>query len=106
LLKRRNNQTPFFNQLSNTLLQNIGGINMQSPFLCPYCNKELLEGYIPAGKMALMWIPKGEKMPATIFSKTKNGVNLTDVPLWRAEVASSFYCDHCKVVITPVPKNI
>ncbi len=46
---------------------------------CPYCKKEMLNGYIPAVKMALMWIPDNKKVPPTIFSKTHDGVNLTEV---------------------------
>ena len=73
---------------------------------CPYCKKELMEGYIPASKMALMWLPESGKTPATIYQKTKTGINLTKVPFLRMQKAQSFYCDKCNVVITPVPKNI
>jgi hypothetical protein len=72
---------------------------------CPYCGKEMENGYIPASKFALMWIPEGERVPTTIFNKTKTGVNLTKVPFWTMQKAESFYCDSCKVVITPVKEK-
>lgn len=68
---------------------------------CPYCKKEMLKGYIPASKMALMWIPENEKTPPTVFSKTSVGVNLTKVPFWTMQKAESYYCRNCKIVITP-----
>ncbi len=73
---------------------------------CPYCKKELSEGYIPASKMALMWLPENGKVPATVFNKTKTGVNLTKVPVWHMQKAKSYYCDDFKIVITPVPEEI
>ena len=73
--------------------------------ICPYCGKEMKKGYIPAAKMALMWIPESDKVPVTIFSKTKTGVNLTDVPIWKMQKATSFYCTDCRVVVTPVEKQ-
>lgn len=69
---------------------------------CPYCKKEMSAGYIPASKMALMWIPDNEKVPLTIYNKTNVGVNLTKVPFWKMQKAKSYYCSNCKIVITPV----
>ena len=69
---------------------------------CPYCKKEMSAGYIPATKMALMWIPENEKVPLFIFSKAKGGVNLTKVPFFKRQKAKSYYCGNCKIVITPV----
>ena len=69
---------------------------------CPYCKKEMSAGYIPASKMALMWIPENEKVPPTIYNKTDVGVNLTKVPVLRMQKAKSFYCSDCKIVITPI----
>lgn len=69
---------------------------------CPYCKKEMSSGYIPASKMALMWIPDHEKVPPTIYNKTNVGVNLTKVPFWKMQKAKSYYCVNCKIVITPV----
>lgn len=69
---------------------------------CPYCNKEMSDGYIPASKMALMWIPESEKAPPTIYNKTHVGVNLTKVPFWKMQKAKSYYCNNCKIVITPI----
>lgn len=72
---------------------------------CPYCKKELSIGYIPASKMALMWIPEDGKVPATVFNKTKTGVNLTKVPFFGMQKAKSYYCDDYNIVITPVPED-
>lgn len=73
--------------------------------VCPYCKKEMLNGYIPASKMALMWIPDNEKVPPTIFNKTSGGVNLTKVPFWRIQKAKSYYCSDCKIVIVPLTED-
>lgn len=68
---------------------------------CPYCKKEMLDGYIPASHMALMWIPENEKVPLTVFNKTRVGVNLTKLPISKMQKAKSYYCSDCKIVITP-----
>lgn len=39
--------------------------------ICPYCGKEMKKGYIPAAKMALMWIPESDKVPVTILVRLK-----------------------------------
>jgi len=69
---------------------------------CPYCKKEMKEGFIPAIKMALQWLPKGGKLPLTIFQVAKGGVKLSKMPGWTYEKAESFYCEDCRIVITPV----
>jgi len=59
-------------------------------------------GYIPATPMALMWIPMDDAMPLTLFGKTKTGVNLSKSPILSIKRVTSFYCVHCKIIITPV----
>ncbi len=69
---------------------------------CPYCGKEMKEGYIPAFNRAVQWIPKGEHVPLTFFQKAKGSIRLSKNPKLALEKALSYYCEKCKTVITPV----
>lgn len=69
--------------------------------ICPYCNNEMAHGFIPVYSMPLYWIPASSSTPIFRFQKPKDGVKLTDFPVWSAQKAESFYCHDCRVVITP-----
>lgn len=74
--------------------------------ICPKCNKEMIEGYIPSGKMAVLFVPSSSgKMPKTIYGIGENNIQLTKSPLWKMQKAEAHYCSNCKVVIVPV-KNL
>lgn len=58
---------------------------------CPFCRKEMQEGYIPADRSALTWHGGGRE------------VRLTYTPILE-EKAEAFYCPDCRQIILPVPE--
>ncbi len=71
--------------------------------ICPKCDKKMVDGYIPAAKMALIFVPiKDGSMPATIYGTGENTIVLSKKPLWKMQKAEAYYCSICKVVIAPV----
>lgn len=71
---------------------------------CPYCEQEMPEGYLPAIKEPLYWIPATSKPTLFIFTAPKNGVKLTTFPIFRTTRVESLYCKKCQIIITPVKK--
>jgi hypothetical protein len=71
---------------------------------CPYCGKEMPEGYIYNGQQPIQWLPKGI-MPARIkFTKRDEGVDLKNKFSFFKESgysAEAFYCYACNIIIAP-----
>ncbi len=74
--------------------------------ICPKCNIEMVKGFIPATRLALMFIPDGIDAPLTIFGRPKEAVLLTNTPVLSAKRAESYYCKACEIVVTPVSRVI
>jgi hypothetical protein len=71
---------------------------------CPYCGKEMSEGYIYNGQQPNQWLPKGV-MPARIkFTKRAEGVDLKNTFHFFKEsgyCSEAFHCYGCQIVIAP-----
>lgn len=69
---------------------------------CPYCGKEMSEGYIYNGAQPVQWLPKGV-MPARIsFTATDKGITLKNKFSFFKEsgyCAEAHYCYDCQVVV-------
>jgi hypothetical protein len=62
---------------------------------CPYCDKEMIKGYIPPKSSIINWNPDGEKQGIFIFSgPSKNGIQIT---YNKKRVAH--YCKGCNKLI-------
>lgn len=71
---------------------------------CPYCDKEMLSGYIPNGDQPVQWLPDGEKPSLFAFKTAEKGVALRNrFALLQANgyAAAAFCCEKCKIVIAP-----
>lgn len=71
---------------------------------CPYCNSEMLSGYIPNGNQPVQWLPDREKPSLFSFTIAGKGVALVNefAPLKaNGYKATAFYCAECKIVIAP-----
>ena len=64
---------------------------------CPYCNKEMKEGYIMQGRYAIKWRPIEEysNIIKAVFSK--DGIKLTS--FMNNTEARTFYCSDCRKFI-------
>jgi len=68
--------------------------------ICPYCNKELDKGFIPANKSCVSWLPHGTRKSFVVYNPSKyNGIKLTNTPIFKNEEVIAFNCSHCKKVI-------
>ena len=65
---------------------------------CPYCKKEMAEGYIYANQSAPVWAFGS----AETLQMLGPEINLTEPGLFTNKRAPSWYCKDCKVLITPV----
>ncbi len=68
---------------------------------CPYCKKEMKQGYLHNGRQPIHWIPDGGKPAILAYNTAKGGVSLQHKPTsgiggYRAE---AYYCADCRVVI-------
>lgn len=72
---------------------------------CPYCGKEMKEGYIQASSL-LAWTPKNETpVGVTRWAKSPNSVTLAK---WYGITDASIdacYCESCNKVIIDVKKD-
>ncbi len=73
--------------------------------ICPFCKKEMEEGFIPACKETLQWIPKDEDIPWTIYKIAKGGVRLSKNPILSSQRVIAYCCKQCDMVIIPVEKE-
>lgn len=69
---------------------------------CPYCGNEMSEGYIPVSDIILQWLPAESKPPFVLTMIGKNGIALSGLPFISYIKVPSYYCENCKIVITPV----
>lgn len=69
---------------------------------CPYCEKEMREGGIPARQEAVKWL-SGERKDEG-WEAERERVLLSEVPYVTEKEARAFYCPDCRVVIVPVPE--
>ena len=63
--------------------------------LCPYCKKEMEEGYIPYNSpFVLKWCSKENKRKITVSDKLK----------WTQimKIAGVFYCEDCGVFVKKI----
>ena len=65
---------------------------------CPYCKKEMREGFLYASQSAPVWCPG----PANEPFPPDSSMNLTEPGLFTEKRAESWYCQDCKILITPV----
>lgn len=73
---------------------------------CPYCNKEMLSGYIPNDDQPVQWLPDGERPSLLAYTTAEKGVTLmSKYALLIGYKATAFYCKECKIVIAPIKSN-
>lgn len=69
---------------------------------CPYCNLEMKNGYLYNYTNPNQWIPIDRKPPILRGSVTKGGVRTGNGNWFYGFDAKSFYCEKCKIILTPV----
>lgn len=69
---------------------------------CPYCEREIKKGYFINGSQPIQWIPEGNKPSVWKTGIAKDAVQLGSGSYWKSYKAEAYYCQSCKIVITPV----
>ena len=67
---------------------------------CPYCKKEMEEGYLSAYRSEPAWSPGPLNRPEELWPE--DGLRLVDPGLLATKRVPSWLCRDCKVLITPV----
>ncbi|OED27740.1 PF20097 family protein [Acholeplasma laidlawii] len=65
---------------------------------CPKCLNTMKEGYIYNTKMPIMWLPKDEMMPLTIFGRPQNSIMITKTPFLTKKRLYPFIVDHVNLL--------
>lgn len=66
---------------------------------CPYCEEEMMEGYIYSGKTDLCWTPVGEKSSMLINHPNEKEVLLAKLKYLKGCRVKVFRCNRCKIEI-------
>ncbi|WP_099469890.1 PF20097 family protein [Konateibacter massiliensis] len=67
---------------------------------CPYCSKEMEEGYIPSDRYSLKWINKNKKSKWPLLNEKIKLTSILTEPYVEA-----FHCSECEKIIIDL-KNI
>ncbi len=78
-----------------------GGIYIMK---CPYCDKEMLQGYIHNGNQPVQWLPNNSKPSPLRFSTADDGVALINQFRINGYKAQAYYCSNCNLVIARTEK--
>lgn len=73
--------------------------------VCPYCQKEMEKGSLVGGHWYLHYVPDGEQLPLSIFSKNPKGVKFKVTILNGLGYTDAFRCNECKKIIVDYPEN-
>lgn len=65
---------------------------------CPYCGKELIEGYIYGSDVPLVWMPKDKKPFLGSFPTQGEVLKESDTPFKLPKV-TAYKCGDCKKLI-------
>jgi len=69
---------------------------------CPYCGREMYEGYIYNGQQPNQWLPKGVMPSRIVFTATDKGITLKNKFSFFKQggyCAEAFYCYKCRIMI-------
>ncbi len=66
---------------------------------CPYCEKEMQNGYIPTDTTPAQWLPEGEKQSLFKLKYSKNCKKLISENTSFGIHAIAYYCGNCGIVL-------
>ena len=67
--------------------------------ICPYCKKEMQEGYFYIGLQPVYWIPKGTNHTWLINNATDDKILLSKYNPLKVHKIKVFRCPDCKIEI-------
>lgn len=72
---------------------------------CPYCGKEMTQGYLNNRQKPIQWIPDGKDPGFLNYMKAKDGVTLeNEFNVIDGYNAEAHYCSECMLVIAPTER--
>lgn len=74
--------------------------------ICPNCNKEMVKGYIPAVRGAVLWIPEEVKMPWGFSQAPKGGFTLSKTTMWKTKKKDAYHCPRCETITMTTHKQM
>lgn len=66
---------------------------------CPYCQKEMKEGFIYSGKSDICWTPKDSQKSMIINHPHENQIMLAKLHYLKGCQIKVFRCLHCQIEI-------
>lgn len=70
---------------------------------CPYCKKEMIEGYIYGESLALKWLPADKEFLGGTFAV--GGIKLKSNTFWGRQNVKAFNCLDCNKLIINLDKK-
>lgn len=67
--------------------------------ICPKCEAEMHQGYIPVSNMNLYWAPKEESPGLFRWSVPKGGVRLLRPEMMAFARKEAYFCQQCDIVL-------
>ena len=64
--------------------------------LCPWCNQEMVEGFLQSGRGAIF---AQEIKEGSVLARKEGEVNLLTFHFWTAPRAPAWHCARCKRVV-------
>jgi hypothetical protein len=70
--------------------------------ICPQCGMQMKTGYVQSSDFPVQWIPAGSRVPMIRGKVAKGAVRTGSGGWFFGYRATSYYCENCKLIITPV----
>lgn len=70
---------------------------------CPYCNGEMIKGYIYGDNYKMKWLPEDKGLFLGIWAK--GGIGLGEVGWVGRPKIKSYMCKNCNKIIIDVEQN-
>ena len=71
---------------------------------CPYCDKDMSEGYLYSESQPNQWLPAKKKPSIWRWTVATDGVELNNKQGITGFKATAYYCNDCHIVIAPTDK--
>ncbi len=66
---------------------------------CPYCDREMLSGYLHNPNQPLQWLPEDARPALSTFAVAEDAVRLPGKLKFSGYRAAAHHCPGCKIVI-------
>lgn len=71
---------------------------------CPYCQEELIHGYIKTNREVITWSPDSKQKPmfTTLWHVYENEIKLGEYGFFKGGKVSAYRCSKCNKIIIDI----